>query len=85
MIEHTPTEVNCGRALRYTENSIRGDLKISKKGTLVHFIEFINFKVKNLINACIYQRPCVNPIEIIYIYISHKYFKKFQKKAKRLF
>lgn len=75
VIEHTPTEGNCGGALLYIDNSlnyiVRSDLKIYKKKELESvFIEIINPKGKNLIVGCIYRHPCMNSSEFIDIYMS---------------
>ena len=74
-IEHTPTEASCGGALLYIDISlnyiVRNDFKLYKKRELESvFIEIINPKGKNVIVACIYRRPSMNPTEFIDIYLS---------------
>ena len=74
-IEHTPTEASCGGALLYIDISlnyiVRNDFKLYKKRELESvFIEIINPKGKNVIVACIYRHPSMNPTEFIDIYLS---------------
>ena len=75
VIEHAPTEANCGGALLYIDNSlyytVRNDLAMYKKKDLESiFMEVINLKSKNLIIGCIYRHPSMNPNEFINVYMS---------------
>ena len=79
-IEHTPTEASCGGALLCIYGSlnyiVRNDLKLYKKRELESvFIEIINPKGKNVIVACIYRHPSMNPTEFIDIYLSELFQK----------
>ena len=74
-IEHTPAEASCGDTVLYIDNSlnytVRNDLAICKKKELEPiFIEVINPEGKNLITACIYRHPSMNPTEFVDVYMS---------------
>ena len=86
--KHTPTEVNCRDALLYIDNNInyvvRDDLCIYRGKELESvFIEIINHKCKNTIAGCVYQSPCINPIEFTDIYLSELLW-KFSKEDKTI-
>ena len=82
--EHTPTEANCEGTLFYIGNNInyivRNYLCIYR-GKKSAFIEIVNSKDKNTIVGCVYQHPCMNPTEIIDIYLS-ELLQKFSKEDK---
>ena len=86
--EHTPTEASCGGALLYIDSSlnyiVRNDLKLYKTRELESvFIEIINPKGKNVIVACIYRHPSMNPTEFIDIYLS-ELLQKLSRKDKKI-
>ena len=46
------------------------------------FIKIIIFKGKNTIVGCVYRYPCMNPTEVIDIYLA-ELLQKFSKRAKQ--